>query len=177
MKSQQDDAVMQLKSLIEILQQDEEETKMVFREDGTTVDDIRDEINIMIERKEILENECRGCARLKSEVNRVTLELESAKEIIRILKEELESAVMEVRNTKSPILNKDNKSEPCRVERSQFQSQKNNNRERGDKINDKLKENNEILAKTGYSDEVVTKSKEVAKTTDQIDSFQVQVKE
>jgi hypothetical protein len=45
------------------------------------------------------EEECRCCERLKLEMNSVVVNLKSAMEIIRILKEELDSGIREVRNS------------------------------------------------------------------------------
>jgi hypothetical protein len=96
-----------MKILIELLQQDEEKLKRVNHEDGKeekmadSVDNFGDMINITKERKEILIKlikEGRGCARLNLEVNCTTLELESATEIAKNLKE---SENVEGRNTKS----------------------------------------------------------------------------
>jgi hypothetical protein len=53
-------------------------------------------------------------------VNCATLELESATETTKNLKEELESENMEIKNTKSAIPNNDNRSD----ERNQIQTQK-----------------------------------------------------
>jgi phage terminase small subunit len=129
-KRQVDDALLQLKSLIELLQQDDEELKRANHEGrkeekmADSVGYLGDKLNITKGRKEILENECQGCVRLKLEVNHVTLELESATEIIKILKEELESVVMEGRNTKSFIFNKDSKSDSCCDEGNQINIKK-----------------------------------------------------
>jgi hypothetical protein len=63
MKSQLDDALLQLKSLTELLQQDEEELKRVNHEDGEekmadSIYSFGGMINITNERKEIPKNEC-----------------------------------------------------------------------------------------------------------------------
>jgi hypothetical protein len=112
-----------------------------------------DTLNSTTERREILENECQGCVRLKLEVNSVTLELESATEIIKILKKELESVVMEGRKTKSDL---------CCDEGEQSQIQKNYNGE----ITDKLNDNNVILTRVGNSNQVLTRPKEAVKPTE-----------
>jgi hypothetical protein len=61
--------------------------------------------------KECEENECWCCARWKQELNSVVIELNSVKEIVRILKEELDSIGMEVRNSVGNIQSKNNVSD------------------------------------------------------------------
>jgi hypothetical protein len=106
---------------------------------------------------------CQGCARFNLEVNCATLELESATETAKNLKEELESENIEGRNTKSAIPNNDYTSD----ERNQIQSQtqKNYNREIMNMTNDNLNGNNMILMRVGSSVEVVNITKEAVKQT------------
>jgi hypothetical protein len=93
------------------------------------------------------------------EVNCATVELESATEIAKNLKQELESENIEGRNTKS--------ARPCNDytsdEKNQIQTQKNYNREIVDMTDDNLIGNSMILTRVGSSVEVVNITKEVVK--------------
>jgi hypothetical protein len=67
--------------------------------------------------------ECWCCARLKLDLERATLELESATEIIRILRDEMFSAALEVRNSTNGGHNKDSGSDSPQDGNNQIQEQ------------------------------------------------------
>jgi hypothetical protein len=61
--------------------------------------------------KECEEKECWCCVRWKQELNNVVIELNSVKEIVKILKEELDIVEMEVRSNVDTIQSKNNVSD------------------------------------------------------------------
>jgi hypothetical protein len=108
---------------------------------------------------EISQIECQCCAKLKVELNSVTLELESAKEIIRILKEELGVSNMEIGNNTAIARNTDDTdigTDSSRDERSWNLVQRNRHKEtkakKKDYIEVSLRANNRFEVLTNLNE-------------------------
>jgi hypothetical protein len=108
--------------------------------------------------------ERRCCERLRLELNSVALESKYAMEIIRILKEEIDSAVMEVRNSAGTVQSKYNDSDLPNSEGTWFQVQRNRNSEKTDKLKDWFKKNSILSRRVYRHEQVLVEHKEEMKT-------------
>jgi hypothetical protein len=117
-------------------------------------------------REFILRDECWHCARLKMDLKRATLELESATEIIRILREEMISAVLEVRNSTNDGHNEGNENDSPQEGNKQIPEQESQQNETMENSKDKCNNKNVICASSGKDNELQSELKEVIKVSD-----------
>jgi hypothetical protein len=87
-------------------------------------------------------DECWCCARLKLDLKRAILELESATEIIRILTEEILGAALEVRNSTNGGYSNDSGSDFPHDGDNQMQERGNRQSEIAEEVKVKFKDNN-----------------------------------